>query len=160
MEVVVTPKQSAKAVVTAFWNKSIVNYGFPEKLLTNQGHNFESQLVKELCKFAQLWKVQMTPYHPETNCQCERFNQILISMISMLETKDKHQWKDYLPTLVHAYNCTKSNAMDFSPYYLMYGCKSRLPIEIQFGLTSPQSEECSHNKFMVKISAQLWGIMS
>ena len=39
--------------------------------------------------------------------------------------------------LVHAYNCTK-NAMDFSPYYLMYGHKPQLPIDIKFGLTSPQ----------------------
>ena len=28
----------------------------------------------------------------------------------------------------------------------MYGCKPQLPIDILFGLTSPQSEDCSHNK--------------
>ena len=93
--------QSAKAMTTAFWNEFIANYRFPEKLLTDQGLSFESQLVKELCKLAQNWKVQTTPYHPETNGQCERFNRTLISMISMLETKDKHHWKDYLPTLVN-----------------------------------------------------------
>ena len=86
----------------AFWNKFIVNYGFPEKLLTDQGHNVESQLLKKLCKLAQIWKVQMTPYNLETNGQCKRFNQTLISMISMLETKENHHLKDYLPTLVHA----------------------------------------------------------
>ena len=74
----------------------------------------------------------------------------------MLETKDKHHWKDYHPTLVHAYNCTKNNAMDVSPYYLMYGWKPRLPIDIWFCLTSPQSKECSYNKFLAKLSAQLW----
>ena len=72
-----------------------------------------------------------------------------------LETKDKQQWTDYLPILVHIYNCTKNNAADFSPYYLMYGCKTWLPIDIRFGLTSPQSEECSHNKFLVNLSAKL-----
>ena len=74
----------------------------------------------------------------------------------MLETRDKQHWKDYLPTLVHAYNCTKTNPMDFSPYYLMYGHIPRLPIDIQFGLSSPKSEEWSHNKFLAKLSAQLW----
>ena len=39
-------------MVTTFWNEFIVNYGFPEKLLTDQGCNFESQLVKESCKLA------------------------------------------------------------------------------------------------------------
>ena len=51
-------------MTTAFQNEFIVNYGFAEKLLTNQRCDFESQLVKELCKLAQIQKVQMTPYHP------------------------------------------------------------------------------------------------
>ena len=97
----------------------------------------------------------MTSYHPETNGQCKRFNQTLINMISTLETKDKWHWKDYLPTLVHAYNGTKNNAKDLSPNYLMYRHKPRLPTDIWFGLTSPQSEEHSHNQFLAKLSTQL-----
>ena len=97
----------------------------------------------------------MSPYHPETNSQCERFNQTLISMISTLEIKGKQHWKDYLPTLVHAYNCTKNNATDFSLYHLMYRQNLQLPIDISFGLTSPQSEEHSHNKFLAKLNSTM-----
>ena len=86
---VVTPTQTAKATTTAFWNKFITNYGFPKELLTEQGCNFESQLIKEFCKLTSIQKVQTTPYHPETNGQCERFHQTLISMIGTLEAKDK-----------------------------------------------------------------------
>ena len=96
------------------------------------------------------------PYHPETNGQCVRFNQMLINMIRTLESNDKQHWKDYLPTLVHAYNCTKNNAVDFSPYYLMYGHKPRLPIDNKFSLLSSQTGEHSHNKFVAKLSTQLW----
>ena len=46
---VVTPNQPAKAMATAFWNEFITNYGFPEKLLTNHGCNFEFQLIKKNC---------------------------------------------------------------------------------------------------------------
>ena len=74
-------------------------------------------------------------------------------MIDTLETKDKQCWKDYLLTLVHVYNCTKNHAMDFSPYYLMYRWKPWLPIDIRFRLASSQAEKCSHNKFLVKLSA-------
>ena len=77
-------------------------------------------------------------------------------MISTLETKDKQHRKDYLPTLVLAYNCTKYNVTDFSPYYLMYRHKPRILIDIRFTLTSLQSEEHSHNKFLAKLSTQLW----
>ena len=34
------------------WDKFIVNYGLPEKILTDQGCNFESDLLKELCELA------------------------------------------------------------------------------------------------------------
>ena len=128
---------------------------FPKRLLTDQGWNFESQLIKELCKLANIWKVQTTPYHPEMNGQCDRFIQMLISMIGTLETKNRQHEKDYLPTLVHAYDCTKNHATDFSPYYLMYRQKPRLLTDIRFGLASPQAEKHSHNKFLAKVSAQL-----
>ena len=104
----------------------------------DQGHNFESQMIKVLCKLAHIYKLQTTSYHPETNGQCERFNQMVIIMIGTFESNDKQQWKDYLHTLVHAYNCTKNNTKDFNTYYLMYRCKPRLPIDNRFGLTSPK----------------------
>ena len=48
-------------------------------------------------------------------------------MITTSETKDKQCLKEYLPTLVQAYNCTKINAMEFSPYYLMYKQETKTP---------------------------------
>ena len=139
-EAIVTPNQSTRAVAIAFWNEFIANYGFPEKLLMDQGHKFESKLIKEVCRLAHICKVQTMPHHPKTNGQCKRFNQMLINMIGTLQSDDKKHWKDYLPTLVHTYHCTKNNATDFSPYYLMYRCKPRLPIDIKFGMTSPKNQ--------------------
>ena len=51
----------------------------------------------------------------------------------------------------------QNHGIDCSPYYLMYGKKPKLPIDIKFGLVSPQAEEYSHNKFLAKLSAQLRG---
>ena len=84
---VVTSNQSAKVMVTAFRKEFITNYGFHEKLL--MGCNFESQIIKELCKLAQIWKVWTIPYDPETKGQCEGFNQSLINTICTLESDDK-----------------------------------------------------------------------
>ena len=38
-----------------------------------------------------------------------------------------------VPTLVHAYNCTRCTATGFSPYYLMYGQKPQLLVDLYFG---------------------------
>ena len=39
----------------------LVNYGWPEKILTDQGKNFKSSLIKELCEMAQVQKLRTTP---------------------------------------------------------------------------------------------------
>ena len=54
-------------------------------------------------------------------------------MLGTLPEKPKSTWRKQVPTLVLAYNCTRNNAMGFSPYYLMSGCKQHLPIDLIFG---------------------------
>ena len=40
--------------------------------------------------------------------------------------------------LVHAYNCTRNNVTDFSLYYLIFGRKLCLPIDIHFGTNTAE----------------------
>ena len=61
--------QTAQATAKLLWENFIRHYGFPEKFLSDQGRNFESELISELCKLAQVEKVHTTPYHPMTNGQ-------------------------------------------------------------------------------------------
>ena len=67
----VMPKQTASVVANVLWENFLVNYGWPEKILADQGKNFESSLVRELCELAGVQKLRSTPYHPKTNGQCE-----------------------------------------------------------------------------------------
>ena len=73
---------------------SIRHYGFPEECLYDQGRNFESELISELCRLAQIKKAHTTPYHPMTNGQCERFNSTLCNMLGTLSEHDKINWKN------------------------------------------------------------------
>ena len=72
-------------------------------------------------------------YHPQTNGQCKCFNVILINMLGTLPKNPKSTWREQVPTLVHAYNCTRNNATGFSPNYLMFGWKPHLLIDLIFG---------------------------
>ena len=132
-QAIVTSSQTAKCTAQNLWDKFIVHYGLPKKILTDQGHNFESDLLKALCKIAQVKKIRMSGYHPQTNGQCECFNVTLISMLGTLPDKPKSTWREQVPTLLHAYNFTRNSATGFSPYYLMFGCKPHLPIDLIFG---------------------------
>ena len=51
-QAIVTSLQTAKCTAQNLWDKFIVHYGLPGKILTDEGHNFESNLVKALCEIA------------------------------------------------------------------------------------------------------------
>ena len=117
----VTPKQTAIVVARTLWENFLVHYGWPEKILTDQGKSFENNLFRELCSLAKVKKLHTSPYHPETNGQCEHFNATLISMLGTLPSHAKKNWQEWITTLTHAYNCTVSPITGFSPYFLMFG---------------------------------------
>ena len=120
----VTPKQTAPVMAEVLWENFLVNYGWPEKILTDQGKNFESSLVSELCELAGVQKLRTTSYHQETNGQCEHFYQTMINMVGTLPTHARKNWQEWLSTLVSAYKSTVSNVSGFSPYFLMHGSSS------------------------------------
>ena len=129
-----TKSQTAKVTAKVLWHNFICHYGFPEKFISDHGRNFESQLIADLCKLAKVKKIRTSPYHPMTNGQCGRFNRTLCDMLGTLETKEKVDWKAFLHTLTHAYNCTKNSTTGFSPFYLMFGRHPRLPVDVAFGI--------------------------
>ena len=150
----VTRTQMAQTMAKTLWDKFIVHYGLPKKILTDQGCNFESQLVADLCELMGVRKIQTSPYHPQTNGQCERFNSTLINMLGTLPKEKKSEWKNHIGTLVHAYNCTHNLATGFSPYYLMFGRQPCLPIDVTLGLAPCTITEPSTTKFVQKLREQ------
>ena len=73
---------------------------FLKKILSDQGCNFESRLIAELCKIPKVKKLHAMPYRPQCNGQCECFSATLISVIGTLPTGDKINWQEQLPKLV------------------------------------------------------------
>ena len=71
-----------------------MHYGWPEKILADQGKSFENNLIQELCELAWVKKLCTSPYHSETNGQCEPFNATLINMLGTLPTHAKKNWQE------------------------------------------------------------------
>ena len=76
------PNMEAITVARIFVNEFICRFGVPEQLHTDQGRNFESALLKEICKLLGITKTRTTPYHPQSDRMIERFNRTLLNMLS------------------------------------------------------------------------------
>ena len=151
----VTASQSASVVAKMLWDWFSVHYGWPSQILTDQGRNFESKLVQELCDLAQVKKLRTTSYKPETNGACKKFNSTLIRMLGTLPSHVKSGWQDKVSTMTHAYNCTVSSATGFSPYFLLYGRHPILPIDIEFGVTDAYLSERNCENYVSKLRVRL-----
>ena len=80
----ITKTQTVQMTAKTLWDKFIVHYGLPKKILMDEGQNIESQLVADLCKLMGTQNMWTSPYHLQTNSQCERFNSTLINMLGTL----------------------------------------------------------------------------
>ena len=151
----ITPSQTASVVAKTLWDKFFMYYGIPEKILSDQGRDFENSLIAELCKLTGVKKLRTTPYRPQTNGQCGKFNSTLINMIGTLPAELKYKWQDHVNALVHAYNCMDITDTNFNPHYLMFGREPNLPIDIEFGVRTPDLIATSTKNYVEKLQKRL-----
>ena len=90
--------QKATTTAQALFDNFFIHCGFPGKLHSEQGVNFES---KRVCKLAGTAKTRTTLYHPMGNGICERLNKVLLNMLGTLNKHQKSDWKSYVQTLTH-----------------------------------------------------------
>ena len=67
-------------------------------------------------------------------------------MLRTLTDHDKLHWKNSINQVVHAYNCTKHDSTNYSPFFLLFGRHPRLPIDLL--LPTKHSEKLSHTKYV------------
>lgn len=134
-----TLDQTAVTTARALWSNVFQPFGCPETLHSDQGPNFEAKVMQELCQLYGCRKTRTTPYHPQGNGGCERFNQTLLSLLGTLEVEQQDRWAEYLPSLVQAYNNSVHSSTGYAPSFLMFGRHVRLPTDLLLGTT--QTEE-------------------
>ena len=134
----------------------MAHYGLPEWVISDQGQNFESDLISEMGKVAKVWKSCTSPYHPQTNGQCEQFSHTIINMLGVMPSNKKSNWRDLVLTPLHAYNCIRSTTTEFSPYFLMkYGQKLQLPVDLYYRTQRGDMNPTTGTEFVQQLHERL-----
>ena len=146
-----------KSSITAskrLYDDFVMRFGFPTRLLSDQGGEFQSKVLKQLHELAGVKGSRTTPYHPQCNGQCERMNKTLLQMLRTLPTTQKKNWPSMVNKMVHAYNCTQHSSTGFSPYFLLFGREPRLAIDCLLGIDSKR-EQTSYQEFAATWQKQM-----
>ena len=134
------PNQEAITVARKLTDELFCRFSLPEQLHSDQGRQFESEILTHLCKFLHIDKTRTTPYHPQSDGLVERFNRTLIQMLSTCIEDHPFEWEDHIHKVCMAYNSSKQATTGYSPFYLMFGREARLPVDIMYRTPSQKEE--------------------
>ncbi len=121
----------ATTVARILVHKYICRFGVPEHLYTDQGRNFEAELIKGICTLLDIEKTRTTLYHPQSDGM---INRTLLSMLSTAVDQDQKSWDLQLPVLMLAYRTSMQETTRATPFFLMFSHHAKLPIDLEFNL--------------------------
>ena len=128
----VVKDQKARATAEALCSGYFGLFRAPAYLLSDKGKSFTAMVVEDLCKLYGVKKLRTSSYHAQTNGQVECMNQTLIHLIGKLDEDKKACWSRHLLELLMAYNSTRSAVTGYSPHFLLFGRRPRIPVDYLF----------------------------
>ena len=109
--------------------ETFARLGLPEEILSDQGSNFTSGLMKRVTELLQIHQLKTSPYHPQTDGMLERFHSTLKGMMRKT-CKANKDWAEYLPYVCFAFRDSVHTATGFTPFQLLFGRDVRGPLSL------------------------------
>lgn len=118
----ITTIQVANALLKYF----ICIFGAPKIILTDQGTNFTSNLMKRFAKQFKIKQYKTTAFYPQANGALERSHLVLIEYLKQYVNKFT-EWDDLLEYATFSYNTSIHESTGYTPYELVFGKLARQP---------------------------------
>ncbi|MCO5564715.1 hypothetical protein L7F22_018382 [Adiantum nelumboides] len=106
-------------------------FGTPLEIVSDNGPGFRKGLLTEVCDELHILHWHSIPYYPQLNGLVEKANGIILGIIRKMVKNKTKLWDDFLDGALWAYQTTYKEAMDFTPFHLVYGQEALQPIELK-----------------------------
>jgi transposase InsO family protein len=103
-------------------------HGVPKRIVSDRGTQFTSRFWRSLHEALGTKLDFSSAYHPQTDGQTERINQILEDMLRACVLTYGKDWEDSLPYAEFSYNNSYQTSLKMSPFEALYGRKCRTPL--------------------------------
>ncbi|KAJ8890913.1 hypothetical protein PR048_010422 [Dryococelus australis] len=143
------PDETAETVARTFVFGGILKYGIPDSIITDQGMNFLSELMTQLCQLMHVKKLRTTPGHPQVNGRTECVHRTIAKMLSYYVSSRHDDWDVYLPY----HTIGKFTRTQLSPCEVVHGLKKSTPYE---HLTVPPAVGNSHVVELARKLCDVW----
>ena len=90
--------------------------GFPSEMLSDNGPQFVSSVMKEVSRLTSVKQLHSSPYHAQSNGLCEKFNGTLKKMLRRMSAERPSDWDRYVEPLLFAYREAPQESTHFSPF--------------------------------------------
>jgi transposase InsO family protein len=123
------PNTKAKTIAQLFLDEVICRFGFPVRLISDNGVQFVSSIFTNVCQSLGIQHQRTPLYHPQANL-CERVNRTLKPLLAALAHHDHKSWDLKLPQIAFALRTAPSDSTEQSPAFLMFGRHPRQPLDL------------------------------
>ena len=140
-------RSKAERIVQILRDNVFTVTGPPLQLHSDQGRNFESHILSDLCQAFGVKKSRTTPYHPMGDGLVERMNRSLLTLLRTY-VESENLWEEHLQLLLFVYRTTRHSSTGFSPYEILFGSNppnSQIPL-VQSSFRLDPSDYCENLK--------------
>lgn len=152
-EAVCLPSTEAQRVAQSFYELIICRHGAPRTLLSDRGANFLSSLMQEVYQMMNVKKLNTTAYAPATNGRTERFNAYLATALTHYCDKHQKNWDKFVQSVLFAYRTSVCTTTGETPFFLLYGRRATLPLDVQ--LIQPTSLPSTYSDYKIHLVKNL-----
>jgi transposase InsO family protein len=111
-----------------YMSRIVFLHGVPKNIVSDRGTQFTSKFWERLHETLDTQLSFSSAYHPQTDGQTERVNQILEGMLRACALLYRGSWDKSLLYAEFSYNNSYQESLKMEPFEILYGCRCRTPL--------------------------------